>query len=126
MGTMSWPDWSWDGRSFLSPPPVTALSSSTSPPTTEDGVKLPREEVERRLQAAGLIIVSVERLPDGYGDQLKCASGEIINCYDTGSVVVGGENRERTNDALGIPTSQRARPAAQPAPAAKLNRTVFV
>lgn len=60
------------------------------------------DDVQRKLEAAGLVIVKAERLPTGAGDQLRCKTGEIVNVFDTGSVLVQGKNRDRTYDLLGL------------------------
>jgi predicted nucleotide-binding protein len=85
------------------------------------------DEVIRRLKSGGLNVASSDRLPDNYGNQVRCHTGEIVSVYDTGRVVVGGKNKARTEEMLGIATVPRpTRPEAEAQPAAAVNRTVFV
>jgi predicted nucleotide-binding protein len=85
------------------------------------------DEVIRRLKAAGLNVASSDRLPDNYGNQVRCHTGEIVSVYDTGRIVVGGKNKGRTEELLGVPaTPQPTGPEAEAREGASTNRTVFV
>ena len=83
------------------------------------------DEVIRRLSSGGLTIVSSDRLPDNYGHQVRCDTGEVVNVYDTGRVVIGGGNKAQTEELLGLGQPARPDPAQAPA-TVKANRKVFV
>jgi predicted nucleotide-binding protein len=60
------------------------------------------EEVQRRLDGAGLVVERKERTPNGKAWQLRCQTGEGCCIYDTGAVVAEGKNQERMKEILGI------------------------
>jgi hypothetical protein len=59
-----------------------------------------KNEVIEMVGSAGLNIKNSRRLPDDRGDQLITYEGPILNCYDTGVVVVGGRNVENFRQRL--------------------------
>lgn len=72
------------------------------------------DEVKRLLDAAGIAVLSQERLPNDTGTQLRCQGDSVVNLYDSGSVVVGGKNQKVVREALNVPIAPK-RPAAVPA-----------
>ena len=60
-----------------------------------------RDDVKKAVEAAGIKILSEERLPNDTGYQLKLDSGTTVACYDSGKHVLGGKNQERVKEALG-------------------------
>jgi predicted nucleotide-binding protein len=60
------------------------------------------DDVERRLQAGGLVVESKARLGNETGYQLRCRTGEIINVFDKGTVSVQGKNQPQTRELLGV------------------------
>src|SRR5947207_14873167 len=80
------------------------------------------DEVQKRLEHAGLAIEKKERTPNGKAWQLKCKSGEGCCVYDTGSVVPEGKNQENLREILGL-----GKPAEKAAEAARqVSRRIFV
>lgn len=77
--------------------------------------------VQRKLEAAGLIVVKAERLANDAGHQIRCKTGEIVNVFDTGSVQVQGKNRAQTYELLGL-----GGPAVAKGSTAAVSRKVFV
>ncbi|MEZ5832068.1 MAG: nucleotide-binding protein [Dongiaceae bacterium] len=76
------------------------------------------------LTAAGYDIISDERLPNDTGSQLKLQTGQSINVYDSGKLVVGGKDTEEVKALLqeqDQPGSQRKQwPTKKAAPARKV------
>jgi hypothetical protein len=60
------------------------------------------EEVQERLEDAGLVIETKERTPNDKAWQLRLTTGEGCCVYDTGSVVPEGKNQGRLREILGV------------------------
>ena len=86
--------------------------------------------VRDALETAGIEVNEVRALPTGLGQQLRCAGGQVVVCYNTGKVVVQGKDAERVKAILaavpatpkpakiGAPASPRlAAPEIAPQPA---------
>jgi predicted nucleotide-binding protein len=58
------------------------------------------DEVRRMLTQAGEKITSESRLGNNTGDQLRTASGAILNVFDSGKVQVQGKEQERIHALL--------------------------
>ena len=54
------------------------------------------------LEKAGLILTRSQRLPNQTGHQLRFASGEIVNLFDTGTITIQGKHQERVRQLLGL------------------------
>lgn len=63
-----------------------------------------------KLEAHGYVVASERRLPDGKGYQVKLESGQIVNVYDSGRVVVQGKNREPVEEILASERNSQASP----------------
>ncbi len=79
------------------------------------------DEVRRDLEAAGFKVTVCERLPNDQGDQLRCRSGEVVNIYDSGKVLVQGQNQAQVRAALGLGGGGGGAPKKTP-----VSRKVFV
>jgi len=62
--------------------------------------------VQRKLEAAGLVVTGCSKLSNHTGWQLCCAGGEIVNVFDTGRVLVQGKNDARVRSILGLEASR--------------------
>jgi len=71
--------------------------------------------VERKLEAAGLVVTGCSKLSNHTGWQLCCAGGEVVNVFDTGKVLVQGKNDSRVRSILGLETGKTNATAAPPA-----------
>lgn len=60
------------------------------------------DEIQQRLEAAGLIFKSRDRLSNDTGYQLRFATGEIVNVFDNGTVTPQGRNQERVKEVLDL------------------------
>jgi predicted nucleotide-binding protein len=78
---------------------------------------------ERLLDGGGLKVTSRTRTKDNFADRLECASGEIVNVYDSGKVTVQGKNQDRLREILGLDQSNQQTVAV---PASEESRRVFV
>src|SRR5688500_12109898 len=78
---------------------------------------------ESLLNGAGLKVTNKSRTTDNFADRLECASGEIINVYDSGKVTVQGKNQDRLREILRL---DHANHEVVPAPASEESRRVFV
>jgi hypothetical protein len=58
--------------------------------------------VQRKLEAAGLVVTGCSKLSNHTGWQLCCAGGEVVNVFDTGRVLVQGKNDARVRSILGL------------------------
>ena len=58
--------------------------------------------VQRKLEAAGLVVTGCSKLSNHTGWQLCCAGGEVVNVFDTGRVLVQGKNDSRVRSILGL------------------------
>lgn len=81
------------------------------------------ETAARLLEDAGLKVASKTRTKDNYADRLECETGEIVNIYDTGRVVVQGKNQDRLREVLGL--DQAAQPITG-VPAREESRRIFI
>jgi len=87
---------------------------------TEEG-GMHADEIQKVLEAAGLIFASKSRLGNESGDQLRFTTGEIVNVFDTGTVGVQGKNPAKVRQILGVDQSGVPQAAARWA-----GRNVFV
>jgi len=62
--------------------------------------------VQRKLEAAGLVVTGCSKLPNGAGWQLGGAGGEVVNVFDTGRVLVQGKNDARVRSILDLETGK--------------------
>lgn len=60
------------------------------------------DEVQRRLEADGLVIDKRSRLGNDTGDQLRFKSGEIVNVFDKGTLSIQGKNQTRVRELLEV------------------------
>lgn len=65
--------------------------------------RVSHEDLVNLLQANGYAVKSCDRLSNDKGWSIKCVSGEIINVYDTGKIVVQGKNQPKIKELLGQP-----------------------
>lgn len=74
------------------------------------------DEVQRRLEGAGLVVESKSRLGNDTGHQLRCRTGEIVNVFDKGTLSIQGKNQPQVRQILGweegAVTVQEGRPSA--------------
>jgi len=66
-------------------------------------------EVQKKLEAGGLVVKVCERLPNDLGHQLRCKTGEIVNVFDTGIIAVQGKNQKHVRELLGIDVAVAAK-----------------
>src|SRR2546430_896372 len=78
------------------------------------------EEVRHQLKDAGFDVKVEQRLPNGYGSQLRLATGQVVNVWDKGTYNVQGSNCQPVQEALDIIWK------APTAPAMQASKTVFV
>jgi len=64
------------------------------------------QALQARLENAGLILIRVSRLPNRTGFQLRFISGDILNLFDTGRILIQGKNQNRVRSILGIPSNE--------------------
>jgi predicted nucleotide-binding protein len=79
------------------------------------------DDVRRDLEVAGFKVTVCERLPNDQGDQLRCRGGEVVNVYDSGKVLVQGQNQAQVRAALGLGGGGGGAPKKTP-----VSRKVFV
>jgi predicted nucleotide-binding protein len=78
------------------------------------------DDIRKDLEAAGIRVMTCERLTNDLGHQVRCRGGEVINVYDSGKVSAQGKNQAAVKTALGL----EGEPAAKkPTP---VSRKVFV
>lgn len=58
------------------------------------------QKVLRQLLNAGLDIATVSRLPNHTGTQIRLRNDGVVNVFDTGTVVVQGQNQLPIRRAL--------------------------
>jgi len=58
--------------------------------------------VQRKLEAAGLVVTGCSKLSNHTGWQVCCAGGEVVNVFDTGRVLVQGKNDAGVRSILGL------------------------
>lgn len=66
------------------------------------GVLRAMESVQSKLEAAGLVFTTRNRLANNTGYQLCFAGGEVVNVFNTGKVSVQGKNDSRVRGILGL------------------------
>lgn len=62
--------------------------------------------VQKKLEAAGLVVTGCGKLSNQTGWQLCCAGGEVVNVFDTGRVLVQGKNDARVRSILALETGK--------------------
>lgn len=67
-----------------------------------NGILRAVENVQRKLEKAGLVLTTLNRLANNTGYQLCFAGGEIVNVFNTGRVSVQGKNDSRVRGILGL------------------------
>ncbi len=65
------------------------------------------DDIRRDLEAAGLRVTECERLENDTGHQIRCRGGEVVNIYDSGKVVVQGQNQAHVRVVLGLGAAGR-------------------
>jgi predicted nucleotide-binding protein len=60
------------------------------------------DEVQRRLEEAGLALDKRSRLGNDTGDQLRFKTGEIVNVFDKGTFSIQGKNQSRVRELLEV------------------------
>jgi hypothetical protein len=70
--------------------------------------------VQRKLEAAGLVVTGCSKLSNHTGWQLCCAGGEVVSVFDTGKVLVQGKNDSRVRFILGLEAGKADPTAATP------------
>jgi hypothetical protein len=80
----------------------------------EDRLSTTLEHLRTKLENAGLILTRSQRLPNQTGHQLRFATGEVVNLFDTGTVTIQGKHQERVRQLLGLDN-----PSADPGRAQK-------
>jgi len=60
------------------------------------------DDIQQKLETAGLVLKERRRSANDMFDQLVFKSGEIVNIYDTGTVVAQGKNRDEVNKILAL------------------------
>jgi predicted nucleotide-binding protein len=78
------------------------------------------DDIRRDLEAAGIRVMTCERLTNDLGHQVRCRGGEVINVYDSGKVSAQGKNQAAVKTALGLEGGPAAK---KPTP---VSRKVFV
>lgn len=60
------------------------------------------DEVQRRLEEAGLVLEKRSRLGNDTGDQIRFKTGEIVNVFDKGTLSIQGKNQARVHELLDV------------------------
>jgi predicted nucleotide-binding protein len=86
------------------------------------------DQIKSKLQAGGFEITSEQRMSNDLGWTVRLSNGGIVNCYDSGAVVVQGKCQPEVKSALGIAGNGRAAAAAAVAiaPHSRAPEKVFV
>src|SRR5579859_2759787 len=58
------------------------------------------DDVQRKLEAAGLILSDRKRTGNDTGVQLRFKGGEIVNVFDNGTISPQGKNKSRVQELL--------------------------
>jgi predicted nucleotide-binding protein len=66
---------------------------------------LSKDDLVNLLQTNGLQIQHIDRMPNDLGWSIRCTSGEIVQCYDSGKIVAQGKNQPGIKALLGQPGS---------------------
>lgn len=88
-----------------------------------------KDDIINLLQTNGLQIQSIDRMSNDLGWSIRCAGGEIVQCYDSGKVVAQGKNQGGIKALLGQPLAVpigNGLPVVAPANGAAGPRDVFV
>ena len=73
--------------------------------------------VRDALEAAGIEVNETRPLPTDLGQQLRCAGGQVVVCYNTGKLVIQGKDAERVKAILaGLPAVPKPAPVDKPVP----------
>ena len=80
------------------------------------------DEIQKRLESAGLVLKSKKRNRNDTGFQLRFASGEIVNVFDNGTITPQGREQGRIREVLGLEAGDLAAVAVTAQP----SRKVFV
>jgi len=80
------------------------------------------DDVQAKLEAAGLILKNKKRTGNDTGHQLRFTTGEIVNVFDNGTITPQGKNQARIREILAIEPAQATAVAGQFA----LSRKIFV
>lgn len=83
------------------------------------------DEVQRRLEEAGLVLDKRSRLGNDTGEQLRFKTGEIVNVFDKGTLSVQGKNPARVRELLDVEDPGAGASVVRETPAAR-SRRVFV
>jgi predicted nucleotide-binding protein len=68
----------------------------------EGSVTSTLQSIRTRLENAGLALTRSQRLPNETGHQLRFATGEVVNLFDTGTITIQGKHQERVRQLLGL------------------------
>jgi len=79
-----------------------AVLENSNPGDNNHGFPKALENIHEKLEAAGLIGTTCERLANNRGYKLCFAGGEIINVFDTGTISVQGKNDAQVKEILGL------------------------
>lgn len=85
-----------------------------------------KDAIVAQLRSQGIDVLSESRNGNDNGWRLDCATGTIINVYDTGKTVVQGKNQEPVKRALGMDGEPAATRAPIPYRGKTPARKVFV
>lgn len=84
------------------------------------------DEVQRRLEEAGLVLEKRSRLGNDTGDQLRFKTGEIVNVFDKGTFSVQGKNQARVREILEVEDPSAGGTAGSRETPGPASRKVFV
>jgi hypothetical protein len=65
------------------------------------GIKMTADQVRSGITTAGFAIFKERRLPNDSGTRIVTTTGQVVDVYDRGTVVVHGEDPARLRTALG-------------------------
>ena len=75
---------------------------SDGPSSTRKCARMKEGQIIRKLMHAGLRIVNVKRNGNDTGWRIDCATGTVVNVFDTGTINIQGKNQEVVKRALGL------------------------
>ena len=61
-----------------------------------------KDEVRAKLEQNGISVTACERLPNETGYQLKGRGGQVVNVFDTGTIVAQGKDTQRVSEILNL------------------------
>jgi excisionase family DNA binding protein len=73
----------------------------------KDRLKMTVDQVRSRISAAGLAIHAERRLPNNAGTQIVTIRGQVVDIYDTGTIVIHGRDAEILRSILIQPSSPK-------------------